>query len=72
MLLEGNRQDHPRPSGPSDIWTSTTQGLQIETVLFEPVIPMPVMQQGIWILHTVSSSCVYQLRSAWTLLSLFL
>ena len=40
--------------------------------LSEPVIPMPFMQQGIWILHTVSSSSVYQLRSAWTLLSLFL
>ena len=40
--------------------------------LSEPVVPMPFMQQGIWILHTVSSSCVFQLRSAWTLLSLFL
>ena len=33
-----------------------------ETVPFEPVIPMPFMQQGIWILYTVSSSSVYQLN----------
>ena len=32
--------------------------------LSEPVAPMPFMQQGIWILHTVSSSSVSQLRSA--------
>ena len=32
---------------------------------------MPFMQQGIWILHTVSSSSEYQLRSACTLMSLF-
>ena len=32
---------------------------------------MPFMQQGIWILHTVSSSSVHQSRSAWTLWSLF-
>ena len=31
----------------------------------------PFMQQGIGILHTVSSSYVYQLMSAWTLLSRF-
>ena len=29
------------------------------------------MQQGIWILNTMSSSSVFQLRSPWTLLSLF-
>ena len=39
--------------------------------LSEPVTPMPFMQQGIWILHTVSSSSVSQLRSAWKSLSRF-
>ena len=37
----------------------------------EPVAPMLFMEQGIWILHTVSSSSVYQLRSARTSLSRF-
>ena len=36
-----------------------------------PATPMPFMQQEIWILHTVSSSSEHQLRSAWTLMSLF-
>ena len=39
--------------------------------LSEPVAPMPFMQQGISIFHSVSSTCVYQLKSAWTSLSLF-
>ena len=39
--------------------------------LSEPVAPMPLMHQGIWILHTVSSSSVFQLTSAWTSLSRF-
>ena len=29
--------------------------------LSEPEAPMPFMQQGIWIIHSVSSSSVYQL-----------
>ena len=40
-------------------------------ILFRTCGPLPFMQQGIWILHTVSSSSVYQLRSAWTSLSRF-
>ena len=39
--------------------------------LSEPVAVMPFMQQGIWILHCVSSSSVYQLRSAPTSLYRF-
>ena len=39
--------------------------------LSEPVALMPFMQQGIWILHTVSSSSFYQLWSAWMSLSRF-
>ena len=39
--------------------------------LSEPVAPMPFMQQGISIFHTVSSTYVFQLKSAWTLWSLF-
>ena len=39
--------------------------------LSEPAAPVPFMQQGFWILHTVSSSSVYQLRSARTSLSRF-
>ena len=39
--------------------------------LSEPVAVVPFMQQEIWILHSVSSSSVYQLRSAPTSLSRF-
>ena len=58
----------------ADHWFVPISGLAQElclvAVLFRELSSF-FIQQGIWILNTVSSSSVYQLRSPWMLLSLF-